>query len=120
MQTRRLELPATPPFSLEQTLSFVRAFYARDYERVPASEQIVEGKLRRVVSVAGKPLLFEVGAGSNDETVAVTFYTERLDDALVAAATDRVRFYLGLDDDLTPLYSRADPVFKGVLEDLYD
>ena len=49
----------------------------------------------------------------------MTFYAERLDDALVAAATDRVRFYLGLDDDLTPLYSRADPVFKGVLEDLY-
>ena len=118
MQTRRLELPATPPFSLEQTLSFVRAFYARDYERVPAHEQIVEGKLRRVVSVAGKPLLFEVEAGTA-ETVVVTFYAERLDDALVAAATDRVRFYLGLDDDLTPLYSRADPVFKGVLEDLY-
>lgn len=118
VQTRRLELPVTPPFSLEQTLSFVRTAYARDYERVPAHEQIFGDKLRRVVSVAGKPLLFEVEAGS-DETVIVTFYAERLDDALAAAATDRVRFYLGLDDDLTPLYSRADPMFKGVLETLH-
>ncbi len=118
MQTRRLELPVTPPFSLEQTLSFVRAFYARDYERVPAHEQIVEGRLRRVVNVAGKPLLFEVEAGTA-ETVVVTLHAERLDDALIAAATDRVRFYLGLDDDLEPLYNRADPVFRSVLEDLY-
>ncbi len=118
MQTRRLELPATPPFSLEQTLSFVRTAYARDYERVPAHEQIVEEKLRRVVSVGGKPLLFELEAGTA-ETVIVTLYAERLNETLVAAAIDRVRFYLGLDDDLTPLYNRADPVFKGVLEDLY-
>ena len=107
-----------PPFSLEQTLSFVRTAYARDYERVPAGEQIVGGKLRRVVSVAGRPLLFEVEAGSA-ETVVVTLHAEHLDDALAAAATDRVRFYLGLDDDLTPFYNRADPVFRGVLETLY-
>lgn len=118
MEQHRLELRATPPFSFEQTLTFVRAFYARDYERVPASEQVVGKRLRRVVSVAGKPLLFEVEAGGT-ESVGVTLYAKRLDDALVAAATDRVRFYLGLDDDLVPLYQRADPVFRGVLETLH-
>lgn len=118
MPTCRLELPVTPPFALEQTLRFIRTVYARDYERVPAREQIVGGKLRRIVSVAGRPLLFEVEAGGT-ATVSVTFYAEQLDDALVTAATDRVRFYLGLDDDLTPLYRRADPVFEGVLDLLY-
>lgn len=113
----RLELPATPPFSFEKTLLFIRTVYAQDYERVPAREQVVGNTLRRIVSVSGRPLLFEVEAAG--DAVAVTLHAERLDDALIAAAADRVRFYLGLDDDLEPLYRRADPVFKGVLKILH-
>lgn len=117
MEQRRLELPVTVPFSFEKTLQFIRTVYARDYERVPAHVQIVGEKLRRVVSVTGRPLLFE--AEAEGKQVFVTLHAERLDEALVAAATDRVRFYLGLDDDLAPLYGRADPIFKGVIEMLH-
>ena len=113
----RLTLSATPPFSFRQTLGFIRAFYARDYERVPAHEQIRENVLRRVVSVLGTPVLFEAEACG--EGVALTLHADRLDGALVTAAADRVRFYLGLDDDLSPLYARADPVFERVVKDLY-
>jgi DNA-3-methyladenine glycosylase II len=117
VETHRLTLSATPPFSFAQTLAFIRSFYARDYERVPAHEQVVGNTLRRIVSVQGVPVLFEVeaqGAG-----LELTLHAERLSDSLLAATTERVRFYLGLDDDLEPLYSRADPIFQGVVQNLY-
>ena len=109
-----MTLHAVPPFSFERTLAFIRVFYARDYERVPAHKQIYGETLRRVVSVDGVPVLFTVRAV--EEELELTLYTAHLSDALVAATTERVRFYLGLDDDLTPLYTRADPVFEGVVK----
>jgi len=112
-----LTLDVVPPFSFAQALSFIGTFYARAYERVPASEQVVGKTLRRVVSVRGKPVLFEVE--ENEGGLELTLYAEELDDVLVAATVERVRFYLGLDDDLTELYRRADPVFQGVVDELY-
>ena len=114
MEQHRVTLSVTEPFSFRRTLAFIRAFYARDYERVPAHQQIHGETLRRVVSVTGVPVLFTVRA--KEGGLELTLYAVTLDDALIAAATDRVRFYLGLDDDLTPLYSRADPVFEGVVK----
>lgn len=127
MEQQQLVLKATPPFSFAQTLAFIEAFYAQDYERVPAHAQIVAGvrgrKLRRVVSVLERPVLLEVetlddasDTPESADTLSLTLYAERLDDALIAAATDRVRFFLGLDDDLGELYRRADPIFAGVTE----
>lgn len=113
----RLTLRATPPFSLAQTLAFIRTFYARAYERVPAHEQVLGSTLRRVVSVHGVPVLFEVM--EREGGLELTLYASQLGDALIEAAADRVRFYLGLDDDLGLLYSRADPVFEGVVAELY-
>ena len=112
-----LTLSATPPFSFAQTLSFIETFYARPYERVPAHEQVVGKTLRRVVSVKKTPVLFEVEEGEGG--LELTLYAEQLDDTLIAATVDRVRFYLGLDDDLTGFYNRADPVFQGVVTELY-
>ena len=114
VEQHRLTLHAVPPFSFERTLAFIRVFYARDYERVPAHKQIYGETLRRVVSVDGVPVLFTVRAV--EEELELTLYAVNLNDTLVEASTDRVRFYLGLDDDLTPLYSRADPVFEGVVK----
>ena len=114
VEQHRVTLSATEPFSFAWTLAFIRAFYARDYERVPAHKQIYGETLRRVMSVNGVPVLFEVRAV--EEGLELTLYAVNLNGTLVAATTDRVRFYLGLDDDLTPLYRRADPVFKGVVK----
>jgi len=117
VEKHRLTLSATPPFSFGQTLHFIRAFYARDFERVPAHEQVLGRTLRRVVSVRGLPVLFEAEEAAGG--VQLTLYAEHLSDELVTTTTDRVRFYLGLDDDLGPLYSRADPIFRGVVRDLH-
>jgi len=117
VEQHRSILTATSPFSLERTLSFIRTFYARDYERVPAHVQLRAGALRRVVSVSGVPVLFEVRAAAAGLELAL--HAAQLNDALVAAATDRVRFYLSLDDDLTPLYTRADPIFEDLIKTWY-
>ena len=109
-----MTLHATEPFSFERTLAFIRAFYARDYERVPAHKQIYGETLQRVVSVGGVPVLFTVRA--EKDGLELTLYAVNLNDTLVAATTERVRFYLGLNDDLTPLYTRADPVFESVIK----
>ncbi len=110
-----MTLNAIPPFSFERTRAFIRTFYARDYERVPAYVQLRGETLRRVVSVCGVPVLFEVraaGAGG----LELTLYAEQLSDELVSATSERVKFYLGLDDDLKPLYTRADPIFEDVIK----
>ena len=117
MERHHLTLDVTSPFSFLQTLEFIKTFYARAYERVPAREQVHGETLRRIVSVQGTPVLFEVEACGGNLTL--TLYAERLEDTLIAAATNRVRFYLGLDDDLAPLYGRADPVFQRVAHELY-
>ncbi|ADI13191.1 DNA-3-methyladenine glycosylase family protein [Truepera radiovictrix] len=127
MEQTTLTVTATPPFSLQRSLDYIRAFYGRPYERVPAAEQIacktvgderVQG-LRRVVSVRGQAVLFEVWPTAQPERLELTLYAKMLDDALTRAATDRVRFYLSLDDDLTPLYARCDPLFAEVVARLY-
>ena len=115
MEQHRLILTVTPPFLFERTLAFIRAFYARDYERVPAHKQIRSETLRRVVSVYGVPVLFEVCA-TGAEGLELTLHAETLSDELVTAASDRVRFYLGLDDAVKPLYTRADPIFEDVIK----
>ena len=123
MECQTLTLTPTPPFDFEQTLNFVRTFRARDYERHPASEQIQEGALQRVVSVDGEPVFFRVkSAGTVEEPrLEATLYAESLTDDLVRAATDRIRFFLSLDDDLTPFYTLAesDPAFSEVVQSLY-
>ncbi len=115
MEQHRLTLTATPPFSFERTLAFIRAFYARDYERVPAHRQIRGETLRRIVSIYGAPVLFEVRAAEVGG-LELTLCAEGLSDELVKATAERVRFYLGLDDDVNPLYARADPIFEGVIK----
>lgn len=117
MESVSVPLSVTEPFSFQQTLAFIRAFYARDYERVPAHAQVQGDRLRRVVSVLEKPIVFELE--ERKDALTLTLHAEQLDDDLIAAATDHVRFYLGLDDDLHPLYSRADPVFSELVRSLY-
>ena len=117
VEQHRVTLHAVQPFSFERTLTFIRAFYARDYERVPARKQVQGERLRRVVSVCGVPVLFTVQA--KEGGLELTLDAVNLSDTLVEAATESVRFYLGLDDDLTPLYERADPVFAGVVNAWY-
>ena len=123
MECQTLTLTPTPPFDFEQTLNFVRTFRARNYERHPASEQIKGGALQRVVSVDDEPVFFRVkSTGTVEEPrLEATLYAESLTDDLVSAAADRIRFFLSLDDDLTPFYTLAqsDPAFSKVVQNLY-
>ena len=123
MECTTLTLTPTPPFEFEQTLNFVKRFRSREYERNPAHEQIDRDTLRRVVSVNGEPVFFRVkSVGTVAEPgLEVTLYAESLTQERTQAAIDRVRFFLSLDDDLTPFYTLAqsDPAFSEVVEHLY-
>ena len=123
MECTTLTLTPTTPFDFGQTLNFVRRFRARDYERNPAHEQIDGSVLQRVVSVSGEPVFFRVrDVGTAEEPgLECTLYVESLTEELVSAAQDRVRFFLSLDDDLTPFYTLAqsDPIFSEVVQLLY-
>ena len=123
MECTTLTLTPTPPFDFEQTLNFVRRFRARDYERNPAREQIHGDTLQRVVSVGGEPVFFRVkSVGTVQEPrLECTLYAKSLTNERLEAAQDRIRFFLSLDDDLTPFYTLAqgDPVFSDVVARLY-
>ncbi len=123
MDCTTLTLTPTPPFDFEQTLNFVRRFRARDYERNPAHEQIEGSVLQRVASVNGEPVFFRVrDVGTGEELgLEITLHAKSLTDELVYATQDRIRFFLSLDDDLTPFYTLAkrDPAFSDVVQNLY-
>ncbi len=123
MECHTLTLTPTPPFDFEQTLNFVRRFRARDYERNPAHEQIEGSVLRRVVSVGGEPVFFRVkDVGTVEEPgLECTLHAESLSDEFVNATQDRIRFFLSLDDDLTPFHTLAqsDPIFSELVRNLY-
>ena len=117
-------LTPTPPFDFEQTLNFVRRFRARDYERNPAHEQIEGSVLQRVASVNGEPRAFfglEMWGRFRSRGSRLPLHAKSLTEELVYAAQDRIRFFLSLDDDLTPFYTLAqsDPAFSEVVQTLY-
>ena len=123
MECTTLTLTPTPPFDFEQTLNFVRRFRSRDYERNPAHKQVIGNMLQRVVSVDGEPVFFRVKRMETGEETGLecTLYAASLTEELVYAVQDRVRFFLSLDDDLTPFYTlaKSDPVFSTVVQNLY-
>ena len=79
--------------------------------------------LQRVVSIGGEPVFFRVrDVGTGEELgLECTLYAESLTDELVYATQDRIRFFLSLDDDLTPFYTLAqgDPIFSEVVQSLH-
>jgi len=112
---RTVHAPARQPFDFGASLRFV--------ERFPATtgEQGVDGgvltcALRAAGTTVGARIAAE-GTGLRYELRA----TDSLGDEAVAAAADRLSFYLGLDDDVAELYGLAadDPPFQRVIARLH-
>ncbi|MFG2088988.1 MULTISPECIES: DNA-3-methyladenine glycosylase family protein [unclassified Spirillospora] len=115
MFTETIDLPAAPPFDLGPALRFVRGF-------PPTSgEQAVEdGTLTKALRARGRTVVARVVQAGDG--VRVTLHADgplAPDD--VAAAADRVRFHLSLDDDLAEFYLRGrdDPGFAPVIGRLH-
>ena len=112
-------LAPTPPFDLNQTLAFLGGF-----PPLRGEQAIADAALAKAITVAGRAIGFQVRSmGTIEEPrLAYTLHArEPFDAALIAAAEDRLTFFLGLADDLRPFYAigRADPAFAPVIDQLY-
>lgn len=108
-------LTAAPPFEFGHSLAFISGFAPTQ------GEQRLGRSLVKVVRVLGRTVQFTVRVGTGTSTLGCDLATDTpLSAQVEAAALDRVRFYLGLDDDLGAFYQLAesDPPFQPVLRAL--
>lgn len=82
-----------------------------------------EDTITRVMAVDGQAVVYtltSVGTVDAPALVYTLISAEPLSDDAHEAALDRLRFFLSLDDDLTPLYALAadDPVFAPIAQSL--
>ena len=107
------------PFDFDQALEFLGEFSPTRGEQVLAGQT-----LTKAVSIAGQPVVFRVtGGGTVEEPhLAYTLFAGApLTEVNRAAALDRARFFLSLDDDLRPFYAIgcADPHMAPLIRRLY-
>ncbi len=116
-------LKPRPPFSFGQSLAFLKRFPPTQGERVVAGDAVL-GAAR----VDGRTFGFRIEeAGSMDAPalrctlVAGEPGAGPLDSATVDALLTQLGDWLGIDDDLAPLYAlaEADPPFRAVVQQLY-
>ena len=115
MNTRTLEV--APPFEFGHSLAAIRAFGPTRGE-----QRVDDETLHKAIRVLGRTVQVTARAGSAAHTLDCTLAADLplAPDAL-AAALDRVRFYLGLDDDVGAFYNLAadDRPFRPVLNALH-
>ena len=107
------------PFDFAKTLGFLHGFGPTGGEQALASDFVT-----KALTLQGRAVAFEVrsvGTLEQPELTYTLFSEQPLSEAEYAAVTDRIRFFLSLDDDLQPFYSagRADASFAPVIERLY-
>ncbi len=119
MNTVTRTLTPTPPFDFARTLAVLARFQADGvYKRVGANS------LTQAFRVGDGPVLVELsstGTVERPELRAVLTAPDALRKKRVERVLEHLRWYLGLDDDLTPFYAHArrDDAFRPVLEQLY-
>lgn len=114
-----ITLQPTAPFDFRQSLAFIGEFTPTQTEQALDSQTLTKG-----VRILGQTVVFRV---QNAGTVAApaltcTIYADQpITTGLIAAVADRVRFFLSLDDDLTPFYAlgEQDAPFVRVIKQLY-
>lgn len=115
----RHRLRPAPPFDFSLSLAFLGAFAPT------AGEQALAGRaLAKAVRIAGRTVAFEardVGTVEAPELAVALRADAPLPSDVEAAALDRVRFFLSLDDDLRPFYALADgdPPFRALRDRRY-
>ena len=117
--TETFSLNPMPPFDFGHTLSLLERFGA---DGVPKT--LTETGLTQALTVQGQAVgvQLESSGGVEQPQLDVTLIARDLITAeLIAKASERLNFYLGLQDDLGPFYALAakDDAFAPVLEQLY-
>lgn len=117
--TTTVTLYPVAPFDFTQSLCFIGEFTPTQAEQALDSQT-----LTKAVRVLGQTVVFRVQNVGTITAPAVTcriYSHQPLTPAVQAAVCDRVRFFLSLDDDLTPFYAlgQQDAPFAGVIQRLY-
>ncbi len=103
-----LHLTASRPFDWRQSLDFLARFPATRGEQI-----IDEGRLVKAWRMSGHTLATRISAGGDGVEVEVSS-PHPVGAVLRESIADRLRFYLSLSDDLSPLTVRPDPYFAAV------
>jgi DNA-3-methyladenine glycosylase II len=117
--TQNGNLSAKPPFDFAQSLRFIGAF-----SPAMGDQSVTEQSLTKALRVNGQTIAFTLTSmGSIDapELRYVLVADSPISTENQAAALDRIRFYLSLDDDLKPFYAIAerDEQFAPIIDQLY-
>ncbi len=112
-------LAPRPPFDFAKTRAFLDDFTPTAGEQALAPDSIT-----KALTLNGRAVACEIcNAGTLKEPgIAYTLYSEQpLSDTEHSAISDRISFFLSLDDDLQPFYAigRTDPAFAPIIERLY-
>ncbi|HEX2909636.1 MAG TPA: DNA-3-methyladenine glycosylase 2 family protein [Chloroflexia bacterium] len=107
------------PYSFDRTLEFLEMFAPTQNEQT-----LVKGVLTKAVRINGQTIAFQIeskGSLQAPELAYTLFADKPVTPELQAAAEERIRFHLSLDDDLNPFYEIAshDPYFEPVIKELY-
>jgi DNA-3-methyladenine glycosylase II len=108
-------LTPAAPFDFAQTLRF-----AEDFTPARGEQRVAENTLTKAIMVAGRPIGYHVTSVGTVDAPALDYSlygAQPVTPALIAACEDRLRFYLSLDDDLTPFYqiARDDPAMAPII-----
>jgi DNA-3-methyladenine glycosylase II len=119
MENNVLTLHPTPPFDFNKTLDFLEGFSPTRGEQSLAARV-----LTKAILVAGQVVVFQVKSSGAVEAPRLegTLHSARpLGAPVLAAARDRLSFFLSLDDDLRPFYAlaQADPAMAPEIQRLY-
>ena len=112
-----LGLPARQPFDFAASLAFIGSFPAMTGQQDASPIALTLALRENSTTLAARLTAAAEGTGLDCELTA----DEPIDEPTARAAADRLSFYLGLDDDLSPLYAAArhDPAFQRVTARLY-
>uniref|UniRef100_A0AAU2VC54 DNA-3-methyladenine glycosylase II n=1 Tax=Streptomyces sp. NBC_00003 TaxID=2903608 RepID=A0AAU2VC54_9ACTN len=119
MPRLEIELPARPPFDFTKSLRFVCNFPATDGE-----QHLTQTTMTKAWRTAGTTVATRLTQTGSQEAPALhctLTATQSITPQIRDAVCDRLRFFLGLDDDLADFYhvARSDPGFAHVVRHLY-
>lgn len=104
-----------PPFDFALSLAFLRMF-----RPMTGEQDLTPTTLTKAVEAAGTTVVAEISGAPGGVELTLSA-AQPLTPAVEAAALDRVRFFLSLDDDLTAFRARAarDPAMAPVMRELH-
>lgn len=117
MDSATFELHPAAPYDFAPTLRFLRQFPATRGE-----QEVSDVALTKALREADRAIVARVtshGTVSEPALLCTLTSDERLTDQARAAAEDRLRFWLGLDDEVADFYALADPEFAAVTQRLH-